>query len=224
MAKGIIKKCKNLQTVYENEKIKNYRIYSPKGKTNNIEVIKNIEDISNSIINKNKIKFDYWKYCIVGNKIVKQIVSKPTVSPYALVYDKQQFYMLGIKEGNTELYHYRLDRIKSLTELKEKIKIKMTEKDIEHYADSSVEVFSGNEVQIEAECNEFLLGEVMEKFGKNVEIEPIDEENFRMKLKANPLGFKLWTMRNLDLVTVKKPENLVKNIKNVIKEAGKRYK
>ena len=82
----------------------------------------------------------------------------------------------------------------------------------------------GNEVQIEAECNEFLLGEVMEKFGKNVEIEPIDEENFRMKLRANPLGFKLWTMRNLDLVTVKKPESLVKNIKNVIKEAGKRYK
>ena len=64
MAKGIIKKCKNLQTVYENEKIKNYRIYSPKGKTNNIEVIKNIEDISNSIINKNKIKFHY---CIPEN-------------------------------------------------------------------------------------------------------------------------------------------------------------
>ena len=224
MAKGIIKKCKNLQTKFENEKIKNYRIYSPKGKTNNIEVIKNIEDISNSIINKNKIKFEYWKYCINGNKIEKQIVSKPTVSPYALVYDKQQFYMLGIKEGNTELYHYRLDRIKNLIELDEKVKIKMTEKDIEHYADSSVEVFSGNEVKIEAECNEFLLGEVMEKFGKNVEIEPINEDTFKMKLKANPLGFKLWTMRNLDLVTVKKPESLVKDIKEIIKEAGKRYK
>ena len=100
----------------------------------------------------------------------------------------------------------------------------MTEKDIEHYADSSVEVFSGNEVEIEAECNEFLLGEVMEKFGKNVEIEPLNEDTFIMKLKANPLGFKLWTMRNLDLVTVKKPASLVKDIKDIIKEAGERYK
>ena len=224
MAKGIIKKCKNLQTVYENEKIKNYRIYSPKGKTNNIEVIKNIEDIANSIINKNKIKFEYWKYCIVGNKIIKQIVSTPIVSPYAIVYDKQQFYLLGIKEGNKELYHYRLDRIKSLIELDEKIKIKMTEKDIEHYAEGSVEVFSGDEVEIEAECNEFLLGEVMEKFGKNVEIKPIDEKTFKMKMKANQLGFKLWTMRNLDLVTVIKPKSLVNEIKEIIKEAGKRYK
>ena len=64
----------------------------------------------------------------------------------------------------------------------------------------------------------------MEKFGKNVEIEPINEDTFKMKLKANPLGFKLWTMRNLDLVTVKKPASLVKDIKDIIKEAGERYK
>jgi len=224
MAKGIIKKCKNLQNIYENEKIKNYRVYSPKGRTNNVEVIKNIEDISNSIMNKNKVKFEYWKYCIVGDKVEKQIVSTPIVSPYAIIYDKQQFYMLGIKDGNKEFYHYRLDRKKNLKELTEKIKINKSEKDIEQYADTSVEVFSGNEVEIEAECDEYLLGEVFEKFGKNVEIKPLNKKTFEMKLKVNPLGFKLWAMRNLDLVTVKKPESLVKEIKEIIKEAEKRYK
>lgn len=224
MAEGIIKKCKNLQTVYENEKIENYRVYSPKGKTNNVEVIKNIEDISNSIINKNKIKFEYWKYRIVGDKVEKQIVSTPIVSPYAIIYDKQQFYMLGIKAGNKELFHYRLDRIKNLEELNDKIKIKITEKDIEQYANTTVEVFSGNEEEIEAECDEYLLGEVIEKFGKNVEIEPLNKNTFRMKLKVNPLGFKLWTMRNLDLVTVTKPKSLVKEIKEIIEEANNRYK
>ena len=223
IAKGIIKKCKNLQNVYENEKIKNYRVYSPKGRTNNIEVIKNIEDISNSIINKNKVKFEYWKYCIVGDRVEKQIVSNPVVSPYAIIYDKQQFYMLGIKDGNKEFYHYRLDRIKNLKELTEKIKINKSEKDIEQYADTSVEVFSGDEIEIEAECDEYLLGEVIEKFGKNVKIRPINKKIFKMNLKVNPFGFKLWAMRNLDLVTVKKPENLVTEIKQVIEEATKRY-
>ena len=71
---------------------------------------------------------------------------------------------------------------------------------------------------------QYLLGEVMEKFGKNVEIKPVNETTFKMKIKANPIGFKLWTMRNLDLVTVIKPESLVKDIKEIIKEAGKRYK
>ncbi|MBQ2937888.1 MAG: WYL domain-containing protein [Clostridia bacterium] len=223
MAKGIIRKCKNLQNVYENEKIKNYRVYSPKGRTNNVEVIKNIEDISNSIMNKNKVKFEYWKYCIVGDRVEKQIVSTPVVSPYAIIYDKQQFYMLAIKDGNKEFYHYRLDRIKNLKELAEIIKISKSEKDIEQYADTSVEVFSGDEVEIEAECNEYLLGEVIEKFGKNVEIAPINKDSFKMKLKVNPFGFKLWAMRNLDLVEVKKPINLRSEIIKIIEDASNKY-
>ena len=223
VSKQIIKKCRNLQNIYENEKIKNYRVYSPKSKTSNLEVIKNIEDITNSIINKNKIKFEYWKYGIKGDKIEKKIVSIPIVSPYAIVYDKQQFYMIGIKEGNKEFFHYRLDRIKNLQETSEKIKIKKSEKDIEKYTDTTVEVFSGDEVEIEAECNEYLLGEVIEKFGKKVKIEPINANTFRIKLSVNPLGFKLWTMRNMDLVTVRKPQSLVEEIKNIIDEAVKRY-
>ncbi|MBR3249463.1 MAG: WYL domain-containing protein [Clostridia bacterium] len=223
VAKEIIKKCKNMQTIYENEKIKNYKVYSPKGMTSNREVIKNIEDIANSIMNKNKIKFEYWKYCIVGDKIKKKIISTPTVSPYAIIYDRQQLYMLAIKDGQREFYHYRLDRIKDLIELHEKIKINKTEKEIEKYTDSSVEVFSGNEVEIEAECNELLLEEVIEKFGKKIDIRPISKDKFKMKLSANPVGFKMWAMRNLDIVTVTKPTELVKELKDIISNAQKRY-
>ena len=98
VAKEIIKKCKNMQTVYENEKLKDYQIYSVNSKTENAEVIKNIEDITDSIYHNNKIKFEYWKYEIT-NKLEKQIVSTPTVSPYAIVYNKQEFYLIGIKDG-----------------------------------------------------------------------------------------------------------------------------
>ena len=122
IAKEIINKCKNMQNIYENEKLKNYKIYSNDTKTDNMEVIKNIEDISEAIYNSNKIEFEYWKYEI-NKKKKKVIVSRPKVSPYAIVYDKQQFYLIGIKEGNTEFFHYRLDRIKNLKERNEKISI-----------------------------------------------------------------------------------------------------
>ena len=56
-------------------------------KTENAEVIKNIEDISEAIYENKKIKFEYWKYAIT-NKLEKTIVSKPIVSPYAIVYKK----------------------------------------------------------------------------------------------------------------------------------------
>lgn len=129
IAKNIIKKCKNIQTIYENDKIKDYHIYANDSKTENVEVIKNIEDISNSIYQRKKIKFEYWKY-VITNKLEKKIVSTPIVSPYAIVYNKQEFYLIGIKEGQNEFYNYRIDRIKNVQILDDEIKIKKKRSEI----------------------------------------------------------------------------------------------
>ena len=225
IAKEIIKKCKKMQTIYENEILKDYQIYSVNSKTENVEVIKNIEDISNSIYHNHKIKFEYWKYEI-AQKLEKQIVSTPVVSPYAIVYNKQEFYLIGIKEGQDKFYHYRLDRMKNLKELNEKITIKKNKEQIKDFAESTVEMFGGKKEEIEAVCKKCLLNAVFDTFGKNITIEKIsgDDENFKLIVESNPIGFKMWAMRNIDSVTIIKPESLVKEIKDIIENARNRYK
>ena len=224
VAKEIIKKCKNMQTVYENEKLKDYQIYSVNSKTENAEVIKNIEDISDSIYHNNKIKFEYWKYEIT-NKLEKQIVSIPTVSPYAIVYNKQEFYLIGIKDGKDEFYHFRLDRMKNVKKLDEKITIKRTKAQIKDFAESTVEMFGGQKEEIEAICDIRLLNAVLDIFGKNITIEKIskDDEHFKLIVDANALGFKMWAMRNIDLVEVKKPITLREEMRKIVEEASKKY-
>ena len=225
VAKQIIKKCKNMQTVYENEKLKDYQIYSVNSKTENAEVIKNIEDISNSIYNNNKIKFEYWKYEIT-NKLEKKIVSIPTVSPFAIVYNKQEFYFIGIKDGQDKFYHYRLDRMKNVKELNEKITIKKTKTQIKEFAESTVEMFGGPKEEIEAICNRLLLNSIFDVFGKNVTIEKIsgDEDSFKLIVDSNPMGFRMWAMRNIDMVEVIKPEKLRNEMKEIVQKAMKKYK
>ena len=225
IAREIIKKCKKMQTIYENEILKDYQIYSVNSKTENVEVIKNIEDISNSIYHNHKIKFEYWKYEI-AKKLEKQIVSTPVVSPYAIVYNKQEFYLIGIKEGQDKFYHYRLDRMKNLKELNEKITIKKNKEQIKDFAESTVEMFGGKKEEIEAVCQKCLLNAVFDTFGKNITIEKIsgDDENFKLIVESNPIGFKMWAMRNIDSVTIIKPESLVKEIKDIIENARNRYK
>ena len=209
IAKEIIKKCKNMQTIYENEKLKDYQIYSVNSKTENAEVIKNIEDISSSIYNNHKIKFEYWKYEI-KNKLKKQIVSIPTVSPFAIIYNKQEFYFIGIKDGQDKFYHYRLDRMKNVQELNDKITIKKTKSQIKDFAESTVEMFGGKKEEIEAICNNCLLNTIFDTFGKNVTIEKIpgDDENFKLLVDSNQMGFKMWAMRNIDMVEFIRPEKL----------------
>ena len=191
IAKEIIKKCKNMQTIYENEKLKDYQIYSVNSKTENAEVIKNIEDISESIYQHKKVKFEYWKY-VITNKLEKKIVSTPIVSPFAIVYNKQEFYLIGVKEGKNRFYNYRLDRIKNIQILDNKITIKKTKSQIKDFAESTVEMFGGKKEEIEAICNNCLLNTIFDTFGKNVTIEKIpgDDENFKLLVDSNQMGFK----------------------------------
>ena len=225
VAKEIIKKCKNLQTVYENEKLKDYQIYSVNSKTENSEVIKNIEDISNSIYNNHKLKFEYWKYEIT-NKLEKQIVSTPTVSPFAIIYNKQEFYFIGIKDGQNKFYHYRLDRMKNVKELNEKINIKKTKSQIKDFAESTVEMFGGKKEEIEAICNKMLLNAIFDIFGKNVTIERIlgNDKDFKLIVDSNPIGFKMWAMRNIDMVEVVRPETLRNEMREIVQKAIEKYK
>ena len=224
VAKNIIKKCKNLQNIYENQKLKNYQIYANDSKTENMEVIKNIEDIAESVQNLNKIQFEYWKYDIT-DKLQKKIVSIPKVAPYAIIYNKQEFYLIGIKEGQDKFYYYRLDRIKNIRQLEEKRNIKKTNSEIKEFAESSVEMFGGKKEEIEAICSMFLLDTVFDEFGKNITIEKIEEdkEKFRLILDTNTMGFKMWAMRNIDCVEILRPLNLRNEVKDIIEEAQKRY-
>lgn len=225
IAKNIIKKCKNIQTIYENDKIKNYQIYANDSKTENAEVIKNIEDISNSIYLNKKIKFEYWKYAITS-KLEKKIVSTPVVSPYAIVYSKQQFYLIGIKEGQIEFYNYRIDRIKNIEMLDDNITIKKKKSEIQDFAESSTEMFGGKKEEIEAICHIWLLDTIFDTFGRNVTIEKIqdDDEHFKLEVDTSLLGFKMWAMRNIDLVEVKRPSSLRSEMQEIIKKASERYK
>ena len=223
IAKEIIKKCKNMQNVYENKKLVNYKIYANDSKTENMEVIKNIEDISDAIENLNKIEFEYWKYNI-SDKLEKKIVSKPKVTPYAIIYNKQEFYMIGIKEGQEKFYNYRLDRIKNLKQLQEKRTIKKSQKEIQEYAESLVEMFGGPKEEIEAICSMFLLDAVFDQFGKNITIIKNDDKSFKLILDRNRMGFKSWVLRNIDAVEVVKRVSLRNEIKEIIKDVAKRYK
>ena len=114
-------------------------------------------------------------------------MSTPVVSPYAIVYNKQEFYLIGIKEGQKVFYNYRLDRIKNIKILDDEITIKKKKSEIQEYAESLVEMFGGEKDEVEAICNIRLLDSIFDTFGRNVTIEKIqdDSEHFRLVVDAN---------------------------------------
>ena len=68
-----------------------------------------------------KISFKYLKYSIndVKNQVERGHGEKYTVSPYKLMIDNGNYYLLGFSDKFQEIRIYRLDRMKSVEELNE---------------------------------------------------------------------------------------------------------
>ena len=217
LAKEVINKCKNMQTIYENEKLNNYQISMKDTKTDNLEIIKNIEDINNAIYENKKISFDYWKYDLTLT-LEKKIVKNPVVSPYKIVYALQSFYLICLTDGKNELYTYRLDRMKNINILKQKASDKFSDSEVDFFIKNNVAMFSGDAEQIEVKCHMDLLDNVIELFGKDIKLKRLNNDYFNMKLYTNMKGFRYWILRNIEQVEVISPEVLKKDINNVLKE------
>ena len=68
-----------------------------------------------------------------------------------------------------------------------------------------------------------LLNSVFDDFGKNITIKKESNEAFTLILDANLLGFRMWAMRNIDLVEVIRPVSLRNEMKEIIKKANEKY-
>lgn len=221
ISNNIIKKCLSKMNVYEQKRYENYKAAIKNTKTRNQEVIKNIEDINEAINKKRKISFDYYKYTIEDNKIIekKEIPLYPyKVSPYKISYNLQKLYLFCKKDGIKKVLKYRLDRMKNIKILEERVNAKYTESYIDSEIENNVSMYTGDLEKVEIECNISMLDTIIETFGKNIKINKIDDNSFKAEFYTVLEGFKYFCLRNIETVKVVKPESLKNKIIKILKE------
>ena len=218
MSDEIIEKCLNMMNIYEKEKYKNFKASIKNTRTDNLEIIKNIEDINEAIFNKKKITFDYYKYELNSNSLEEKRAKRAKTSPYRLVYALQKFYLICLDDDKKELYSYRLDRMKNIKILTDKKSEKVSEKVVDFFIRSNVNMFSGDTEKVEIECYISMLDNVVELYGKDVKLKRIDDKKFYASFYTTIKGFRYWCLRNVETVKVLSPKSLIKDIKKVLKE------
>lgn len=212
----IINKCKNMQNIYENNKLKDYQIYSNNIKTNNMEIIKNIEDIGSSIYDKKMITFDYFKYELKPTlKNVKVKTFK--VSTYTIIYSIQELYLIALVDGENELKTFRIDRMKNINIIDTPSK-KINKEKINEMVKASISMYGGVGKDIEVICKNKLLDNVIEVFGKDIKITKYDEEHFKLLMNKDINSFKYYVLRNIEYIDILKPKELKDEIDKILKD------
>ncbi len=199
-------------------------------KTSNERIYYTISELDKAINNNLKVEIVYQKRKITEEFKTATEEKLHKVSPYALIWSNDSYYLICNNEKYDNLMHVRIDRISSVTVTKEKARhfsevSNYTNKfDAADYANKSFNMFSGEPKPVQLICNNDLLDVMLDRFGKSVKIQKNDDASFVLKTNAAVSnGLVAWILQFGSRVKVKAPNDLIYEIKKAAEETYKLY-
>ena len=199
-------------------------------KFTNEEVYRNIEMINYGIASGRTISFLYYKRNIMKTDVVQRRGKRYFVSPYAMVWVQDRYYLVANMSGKEGLSHYSLDRVRdvrieeqALTPVNE-ISDYTEPFDAIGYASKHLYMFSGDTKRIMLRCRMELLNELFDKFGDDIPAKRDGDDHFIARIEAaTGEGFINWVCQYGDMVEVLEPAELREDIKNRLEGALRLY-
>ena len=200
-------------------------------KTRNEELFYNIDRINTAIEQGKKIKFTYSKRVLhQGRQIVTESKTR-VVSPYAMTWQFDYYYLIGNYEKYDNLMNLRIDRIHSVEVLDEPIRHfgEVSDYcdtfDVADYTKKLFGMFGGNMQEVKLRCSNKILEQVTDRFGDGIFITNVTETTFDFTAKAAVSdALVTWIMNYADAIEVITPIELRNKVKDRAEKILQVYK
>lgn len=199
-------------------------------KCDNEEIYYIIDTLHEAIINKKQVKFVYSKRNIdIKNK--KSYTEKTfTVSPYALIWKNDHYYLVCNNGKYDNLMNLRLDRMKGVKELNDtcrhisEVSEYKDHFDVSDYSNKMFNMFSGTSDKVRFICELDLREEIMDRFGAKVPLIAYDSRHFETVIDAAISdGLISWFMTFGNRIQVLEPQSLADAIKEKAQSIAELY-
>lgn len=200
-------------------------------KCKNEEIYYTINLLDEAINKSVKVSFTYTKRKITDEFKTAKEEKQFKVSPYALIWSDDHYYLVCNNEKYDNLMHLRIDKIKKLDLLDERsrhfseVSDYKASFDSADYASKLFNMFSGEPKPIELICNNDVLDPILDRFGENVRIQKVDDEHFLIRTNAVvSQGLVSWILGFGDRIKVRTPNDLIYDVTKKAQEIVDLYK
>lgn len=198
----------------------------------NEKIYYNVDDLHNAISSNKQITFTYNQW-VLDYSGVEKIKKQPRhngqlykVSPWALSWDDENYYLIAYDESANKLKHYRVDKMEDIQILTdERIGQEIFDNfDIASYSKSVFSMFGGEEVTAKLSVDNSLIGVIIDRFGKNVFVTKESDTTFNINVKIvlSPQFFG-WLFGLGNKVKLLAPEQAVSDFANYVKSISDLY-
>lgn len=180
----LIKKLENLTNEYDARLLqRNVFIYN-RLKTGNETIYYNVDQIHTAILENKQIEYQYAEWTVQKELIPKKGGALYQVSPWSLTWDDENYYLIAYDEVTECIKHYRVDKMQQVDVIdKARVgKDKFQHFDLAEFAKKTFGMYGGHDEVVTLVCHNEIAGVVLDRFGKDVTLIPVDDEHFRVRI------------------------------------------
>ena len=216
----LIGKIENLASRYEASQLQRQVFVQNRIKTMNESIYYNVDFIHNAISKNVQIAFRYFMWDVHGERVLRRDGAEYTVSPWALTWDDENYYLVAYDAADDQIRHYRVDKM---------LRIRLADEprlgrerfkafDMPRYARSLFGMFSGDLASVTLEAENRLAGVLIDRFGKDIPIVSVDAEHFETSVDVvvSPQFFG-WIMALGDGVRITAPTPVVRRMREMLR-------
>lgn len=192
----------------------------------NESIYYNVDRLHKAIAEDKQISFLYFDYNIYKERVYRKGGEPYCVSPFALTWDNENYYLIAYDAQESRLKHYRVDKMSGLKVLKAgREGAELFKKvDMPAYSSKVFGMFTGSERTVTIEFAEHLAHAVIDRFGKEAILVPQREGYFTVSANVviSPLFF-AWVCGFGEEARIIWPEDIAGQMKEYIKNILKLY-
>lgn len=154
-------------------------------KTENESIYYNIDNIHRAIQENKQISFSYLDWNL-KKELVPREEGLRKVSPWVLIWREENYYLAAYDSKDGIIKHYRVDKMGQVTvtaEARESVK-QFEQSDVASYANRTFGMFGGEEEIVSLIFPNRFIGVVLDRFGKDADIRPLEDGSFRIRTKV----------------------------------------
>jgi len=183
---SLIKKIEGLTSIYSARLLQRQVYVSNRVKSMNESVYYNVDEVSAAISQDRMIRFRYYEYTVEKERRYRHDGAYYTLSPFALMWDDENYYMLAWDDAAGRMKHFRVDKMNSiiLTDKERLGKDVFESTDMSGYSKKVFGMFTGEEQLVKLKFENSLCGAVIDRFGRDIMLIRSGDDHFTVTLKV----------------------------------------
>lgn len=188
-SRSLIKKLEQLAGKHNAGKLQRQVYVARRVKTENESIYYSVDNIHRAIQENKQISFQYLDWNL-KKELVPREKEERRVSPWALIWRDDNYYLAAYDSRDGILKHYRVDkmgRVKVLEEAREGME-QFEKVDLADYTNQTFGMFGGEEQIVTLQFPNKLIGVVLDRFGREADIRSMTDRVFRIRARVAVSG------------------------------------